>query len=451
MSDLEAESKPKPKPKKKPRTITEKATELYRRDFESADQGSAEPQTKASTSGKDTTKKKRSRKSKTALLNTLPPLPLLSPSSARLAFESQERIFGTCSQLAREDSPTTIRDLQTALKLSLDAIPESHATLDVSASTSQSSGRQSVGLLPSAKKLWEAASRDLDGKTAMPETIDLTDSPQGLSRLNLRPSSTMHAPMTTATEAHTYSEPPQPVFPEQPRTISVYSSEFPPGPVLDTVVAQPREASPDDRVSIRQEAMPDYEQLPDEELKAAIKTYGFKAMRNRKNMIARLKSCWESLHPDSTSATAMTKDTHPAPDVQEARPPENSKPKQASRKSHASTSKTIRALDNELTMNSPLPQAQTTTDRERLFTAIQKAITSSPPTSDPQNLSWHEKILLYDPLVIEDLTRWLNEGHLTRVGVDEEVAPVLVRDWCESRSICCLWRLNLRGAVRSRY
>ncbi|KAI0127025.1 structure-specific endonuclease subunit SLX4 [Xylariales sp. AK1849] len=94
----------------------------------------------------------------------------------------------------------------------------------------------------------------------------------------------------------------------------------------------------------------------------------------------------------------------------------------------------------------------TPTDQEAtLFTHITKAVTSAPPTKDTSNPSWHEKMLLYDPVVLEDLAAWLNAGELTRVGYDGEVSPGEVKKWCESKSVVCLWRVNLNGKERKRY
>ncbi|KAG6031331.1 hypothetical protein E4U41_007611 [Claviceps citrina] len=96
--------------------------------------------------------------------------------------------------------------------------------------------------------------------------------------------------------------------------------------------------------------------------------------------------------------------------------------------------------------------AMASTDAEcSLFDYITRAITTAPRTTDPTAPSWHEKILLYDPIVLEDLATWLNSGQLTRVGCDEETSPVELKKWCESKSICCLWKVNLRGKERKRY
>ncbi|PKK47575.1 hypothetical protein CI102_5711 [Trichoderma harzianum] len=92
-----------------------------------------------------------------------------------------------------------------------------------------------------------------------------------------------------------------------------------------------------------------------------------------------------------------------------------------------------------------------TQDRSLSYEYITKAVKSAPRTTDPANPSWHEKMLLYDPIVLEDFTTWLNCGQLTRVGFDGEVSTMEVKQWCESKSICCLWKVNLRGKERKRY
>lgn len=101
--------------------------------------------------------------------------------------------------------------------------------------------------------------------------------------------------------------------------------------------------------------------------------------------------------------------------------------------------------DTEITLDlSPTAQQSV------LFTHITRAVTSAPRTTDPEDPSWHEKMLLYDPVILEDLTTWLNEGQLTRVGYDGEASPMDVKKWCESKSVCCLWRGTWRGRERRR-
>ncbi len=106
----------------------------------------------------------------------------------------------------------------------------------------------------------------------------------------------------------------------------------------------------------------------------------------------------------------------------------------------------LRPLSAEQTPNLTPAAAQ-----KRLFAHITKAITTFPRSTTPKHPTWHEKILMYDPIVLEDLAAWLNTEGLGRVGVDEEVGPAVVKAWCEERSVCCLWKENLRGGTRVRY
>lgn len=92
-----------------------------------------------------------------------------------------------------------------------------------------------------------------------------------------------------------------------------------------------------------------------------------------------------------------------------------------------------------------------TEQQATLYGYISKAVTSAPRSTDTANPSWYEKMLLYDPIVVEDLAVWLNSGQLTSVGYDGEVSPAEVKKWCESKSVCCLWRDTQRGKERKRY
>jgi len=95
--------------------------------------------------------------------------------------------------------------------------------------------------------------------------------------------------------------------------------------------------------------------------------------------------------------------------------------------------------------------ASPTTQQVSMFAYITKAVTSAPRAKDPADPSWHEKMLMYDPIIVEDLTEWLNSGELGRVGYDAEVAPNDVKRWCESKSVCALWRVSNRGKERKRF
>ncbi|KAL2159364.1 hypothetical protein VTH06DRAFT_2367 [Thermothelomyces fergusii] len=95
--------------------------------------------------------------------------------------------------------------------------------------------------------------------------------------------------------------------------------------------------------------------------------------------------------------------------------------------------------------------ASPTSQQAPLFQYITKAIVDAPRTTNPDEPSWYEKMLMYDPIILEDLTAWLNSGQLDKVGYDGEVSPGDVKKWCESKSVCCLWRENTRGETRKRF
>ena len=62
--------------------------------------------------------------------------------------------------------------------------------------------------------------------------------------------------------------------------------------------------------------------------------------------------------------------------------------------------------------------------------------------------TWHYKILLYQPIILEDLTEWLNTIGFRNVGVSCGVSPLDVRDWADTRSVLSMSRTNQRGNIR---
>lgn len=70
----------------------------------------------------------------------------------------------------------------------------------------------------------------------------------------------------------------------------------------------------------------------------------------------------------------------------------------------------------------------------------QSRLPRSSSTSSRSHPTWHEKILMYDPIILEDFTAWLNVEGLGLVGEDREVSTIDVREWCEGKGICCCWK-----------
>jgi hypothetical protein len=83
-----------------------------------------------------------------------------------------------------------------------------------------------------------------------------------------------------------------------------------------------------------------------------------------------------------------------------------------------------------------------------LYPRVTQLLKSLPPSMDPSNRNWYEKMLMYDPIVIEELCSWLNEqglvvpapGKAGERGETKQLSGWMVRNWCEEHSICCVWR-----------
>ena len=113
-------NKEKKKKKKKARTITDLVTSKYRAGNRTPNPLASDAITSFGAPGRRTCAKPRSR-TKTAVARRQQrdgADTILSPASALLRIEQQNVLFGTSSQLAREESPTSIRHLQAALHAS---------------------------------------------------------------------------------------------------------------------------------------------------------------------------------------------------------------------------------------------------------------------------------------------------------------------------------------------
>lgn len=118
-----------------------------------------------------------------------------------------------------------------------------------------------------------------------------------------------------------------------------------------------------------------------------------------------------------------------------------------------------------------------------ICSAITAHIRSIPPTTNPKKPSWHEKILMYDPIILEDFTAYLNSHTKLRtykratqkqikaynnelkmkgnailgverddqvLAIERELEVHMVRDWCQEMSICCIHAKEGRGRGSAR-
>jgi len=578
-------------PKKKPRTLTELATAAYAMDPETGgDTGpigaAASRKAKADSvfdilaldggdvvcqPGHPATKPRKGTKiaksSKKKAPATLRRNVLLSPSSAMQVSSRQDFVFGTSSQLAREQSPTLLREIHAAMRAS------NHST-EVDPFASPDDSTVATKRSKPGAKLWSAAARGSDGELLNIEIIDLVDSPSF-------PDDPLEAACPTASVEQTIrqdqssprvadmemSEPD--VFGSPTLNVGRRKGVDQPGIRPDdgdshplaacesdvrdcdpgtAIEAEPPPSNQEASIMSSQRAevssarhiggaQPRYELFTDAQLSREVSSYGFKAIKKRSAMIALLQQCWTSQtkgavqsstqaaglstsaptsHPrgKKSGAAGTTKKARGSPTRTTGRhgnhdvlvddkvrdiAPQAKRPRGRPRKAseaaatelpptraaetggpqtpHAKKAKSDAIEHIEIgdsaseglfsspdgTFSSPAPidlsldaesdmslAMSPTSQQSALFGYISKAITTTPRSSDPLKPSWHEKILMYDTIILEDLAAWLNAGQLDKVGCDCEVSPFDVKRWCESKSVCCVWRVNLHGVERKR-
>ncbi|KAF7715014.1 Uncharacterized protein PECH_006037 [Penicillium ucsense] len=490
---------------------------------------------------------------------------VLSPEAAFQTLDQQDVIFGTCSQLERDDSPETLREMQRAFRMSEDLAFQRRAGIgDLATSEPSMTSEDAPDLMSrsqSKKKLWSVAGRDMQGslvQAEVVESLDLTDSSLGNNTANpaqgdstvramsnapsdddwldldngkaglslaakatniIQATTALKSNLTLASTSKKAAQETQPALREieQPRSVSQFAP------------------------------MPQYSGFTDAELSKQVAAYGFKSVKGRKKMIDLLQKCWESKFGKTDMSALVSGETESATNsivhtVQKtvmppktaskskgianakkststlAKPPRKTKiatPKKSkqlppndaqqlptssyidieeiqdsedepllspvqvqayyTKSSSASTQLATSPSRNSKASNrARSPQARKTasskispvTERIKRDTAIG----TSEPTSD-QNMkplltqitsavraqsrlpqansrarpTWHEKILMFDPIMLEDFTAWLNVEGLGLVDEDREVNTTLVRDWCESKGICCGWKKNTSG------
>ncbi|KAI1496867.1 hypothetical protein F5X99DRAFT_49042 [Biscogniauxia marginata] len=408
---------------------------------------------------------------------------LLSPNSALKQSSNQDFVFGTSSQLVREESPTTLKELQMAIRASNQVDSDPFADSD-------------------SQGLWHASARDVDGDLMEIELLDVEPGPV-MAQKSLQDPSPLSDTFVDIEDILT-----------SPVTADTASKMLPPGPEMarslqsqiNTTTLPPEISRAEPAKNATENSRPDYDLFTDAQLSKQIASYGFKPVKKRQAMVALLDQCWASksqvsslMHSKSistsanaqsppkkqpvatsTSAKTVRPRGRPKKTVEKnstgARSPKARTPTKARPKK--TISKTIEIADSDTEeMKSPssvsssghifsspppldlsiedegdMSLATAPSDQQaQLFKHITKAVTSIPRSEDPLNPSWHEKMLLFDPVILEDLASWLNSGELSRVGYDGEVDPYDVKKWCESKSVICLWKQNSRGKSRRRY
>lgn len=471
---------------------------------------------------------------------------LLSPESALKQANKQDFVFGTSSQLAREDSPTLLRDLHAAMQAS--NIIDNDSFEDY-ASEATGIDEHGLGTTHCRGNLWSAATRDSSGQLLGIETVDLANSPGPEDKTNSRIIPANNSKITNVDgDWHDIDQVETPLISRSvpsmtDRSVTIASgveietdpkstrSEADLSPVISTrncstelliseTASNVDVQNPTANISSTSvPERPNYASYTTAELAKELAAYRFKPLKSRDQMITLLGKCWESkqrvalgnlgtnsiITPSTT--TLKNQQMDPSGKMPETMAPPKKprgRPRKPTQPAIVETSRSQNSDSNTPPPSQRTPKKSTPPVRlpvdvdeiydpepltpspprrrpveirtpplslplstqkdhgdgsersaelaqKELFTHITRAIRDAPHSKDPLNPSWHEKILLYDPIILEDLTTWLNTGALEKVGWDGEVAPLEVKKWCESKSICCLWKANLRGGVRSRY
>ncbi|KAI1414973.1 Slx4 endonuclease-domain-containing protein [Hypoxylon sp. FL1857] len=429
---------------------------------------------------------KPKRKKKSGTVNN--PI-LLSPNSALKQSSNQDFVFGTSSQLVREESPTILRDLQLAIQASNQVDSDPFADSD-------------------SQGLWRAGARDTDGELMRADEVEIVDDLPSLRGLLQGPREEfVDIDDILKSSGADESAPQAPQLNSHFLQSQVASSvQLPPTDGQEHTESQSPAGASNPR--------PDFESLSDAQLSRQIASYGFKPVKKRQAMIALLDQCWSSKGSGtsiSQSKSISTSSSMGAPkrkqQVATAEPenppkrrgrprknstteasstktsiPKETSPKRPRGRPRKDAPKPVEIADSDL--DDPITSASSrasSPDRDRIFSSppavdlstpeeadmsltlsptdqqtdlfkyITKAVTSAPRSRDPSRPSWHEKMLIYDPIVLEELAAWLNAGALNSVGYDGEVSPCDVKKWCESKSVICLWRQTLKGRERKRY
>ncbi|KAJ6205926.1 hypothetical protein PSV09DRAFT_1196462, partial [Bipolaris maydis] len=577
-------------PKKKPRTITDLVTGQYGQKDKESDPNNVlgnffEPRTSTTVPLNDmdapdtnSPQKKSSRKRKSpkapaekgeskakskskrvsAKSTTKPKLvaeKLLSPAAAISRLDQQDVLFGTSSQLALDESPTMIRQIQFAIKES-----EQDAEKPDNCSFVAPSAWSRLTKVKGQKALWAISARDDDGcmlehmhDVRIPEPDRTQDIPLLMDVTHEKPDGARNDPVSPSSFIDIDDipqDPPPPITissdiptpPSHPsnlpqlqdsRAENFHTSELD-FKDINTFESEPPPSNQDAEsqhtfVDIDEFDLPPSAQLqysPTTKLKPPVSASrtgdGSPKKRGRK---PKLQSTVSKV---STSSTPILKPLSSKP---RAKPKEKSAvpstpPREPSR--FIDIDEILDSEDDTLEALSPTPPrvykhidpeplplisfspttspSKTTAGasikskqsslsdasltpvhcistkllewihiKSDVFTQITTHIRSLPPTRDPTKPTWHERILMYDPIVLEEFTGYLNTSTSIRVfkkatqkqvkawnqqrkvdgepilvakkgGEEEDVLAVtkeletqMVQSWCESLSICCVW------------
>ncbi|KAI2480575.1 Structure-specific endonuclease protein [Pyrenophora tritici-repentis] len=472
---------------------------------------------------------------------------LLSPTSALFRLSKQDVLFGTSSQLALDESPTMIRQIQSAIK-------ESEQDVD-SFATPAPPHWPRRGKLQSKRGLWAASSRDDEGGMLEHMSDMYIPEPDRTQDIPLLMDGADDKPDEVADDASSFIDIDD-IIPDYPSAILI-SSDLPTPPRNSSRTLQTTEHSNDDRemTDVGFEDIDNFEQEPPPSNQNADMDNSYididgidipPSAQIRHSPTMKFKPPVSVSVTDSGSPKKLRqppKSLAPIADVSTSilslKPPP-SKTKMKSREKPKSPMTPLKSSgrfidideildseDEDLAALSPTPpqlckhldsgplplislspttspskakklargkdkalpintdvtpvyriatrMLEWTHIKASIFSQLTSHIRSLPPSTDPAKPSWHEKILMYDPIVLEDFTRYVNahttiraykkatqkqakawnqqmkadgeplltidkDGHGDEVlAVERELEGVMLQAWCESLSVCCIW------------
>lgn len=481
--------KPKAAPVRKPRKTTRKAV------VEPSEAAASSPITKFFPAKKATSGTKAPKKPKAPSKSTKkkkeedPAVPLLSPNSAQNALQDQAFVFGTLSQLEQGKE----KDIK---------------TLDLSAPAQKEETREELVTIGNFMQrdpeegLWDTANgqreiqdgwqrlisykstlNDFDGlpmvfggddsfeahmshepvsqersnesvsirgRSLSPIPFDNTISSSPLTMVrgfSTSAASQAGKPRAKTTRSRSSSPKATPTRATKRKSMSsspTRSTTLSPGPAPRSPSPKPTAAKRTRKAPAKKAAapvdpnrhpdMPDYKAFTIPQLQPMVQAYGFKKTASKATLVATLEACWLAKH-----------NSEPLPT------PPNPK-RRASRSRSRSTSPRRRASSVARRGNKERPVVDTDErlSQATLYLKITDAVKMDGVPAKRDESFW-SRILMYDPVIVEDLTVWLNTVGLGRVGVDEEVTVAEVRDWCDSRSVACASRETHKKKERKRY
>lgn len=419
---------------------------------------------------------------------------LLSPSSAVMKLNRQDVLFGTSSQLALDESPTTVRGIQQAIRAS-----EDDAQMQEGAASDASSRRAMWPRLDQAasnRSLWDAGSRDEYGQLLekqndvyMPDPDRTQDFPLFIDgACDERDSSFVH------------------IDDFRPPTSNGTSTNFPTAPAMNA--ADPIDSP--SRVEENATSFVDIEDFPQEPPPSN---------QHVDSSFADIDDFPPSAQPfpRPTSAPAAAwgtpKKRRGGPPKAKAKPKPDSAPPTPPRTKgrFANVEEILDSEDDEalsptpprvgrLVDSPPPPLSPSLPDEpddlvpifriEALLlewvnlkpivsSEISKEIGNLAPSDDPFVMNWREKMFSFYPFILEDFTNWLNKTTFIRtykratqkqyktwlryarvheekprvaagqvLAVRKDLETWMVRRWCEEMGICVITRANKAGGAR---